>query len=103
LLEVKVAAITDAGCTRTPGKDIYPGASAGRSPLGLGQIEAGLGPETGESAKGGEPVRGARPLPVQRFEADRADDAAQDGDDHDGVVGIAQDRDEVGNEVDGER
>ena len=87
---------------RTLGKDFCPGAPAVRSPLGLGQIEAGLGPETSKPAQGHEPVRAARPMPAQRFEPYFVDHSAQDGDGHNRVVGVAQDRDEVGNEVNGQ-
>ncbi len=62
---------------------------------------SGLTLEASEAAERGEAVRGPRPVCQQWLDPDPADDAAQDGDDHDGVVGVAQDRDEVRDQVEG--
>ena len=59
----------------------------------------GLG-QPGESGQCGESVVGSGPVCANGVEACAADDAAQDGGDDDGVVGVSEHRDEVGDQVD---
>jgi hypothetical protein len=58
--------------------------------------------QAGDAAQGGETVAGSRPLAADRLDAGVAHGPAKDGGDDDGIVGIAQDRDEVGPQVEGE-
>jgi hypothetical protein len=62
---------------------------------------AGGAVRAGAAAHGGEAVVGAGPVAIQRLRTGVPDDRAQGGCDHDGVVGIAEDRDEVRYQVEG--
>jgi hypothetical protein len=96
---VKVAAITDAGGPSDARERHLPQEFR---QCEVRSAEAGLGPEASNSTQGNEAVRAARPLPAKPFEPDPVDHATQDGDGHDRVVGIAQDRDKVGHQVNGQ-
>ena len=56
--------------------------------------------EAGEACHGSEPVVGAWPMGSNRVESGATNDTAQHGGDDDGIVGVAEDRYEVGNKID---
>lgn len=59
--------------------------------------------QAGEPGQCGEAVVGAGPVDADRVEPGTAAEAAQDGGDDDGVVGVPEDVDEVRHQVDGQR
>jgi hypothetical protein len=60
------------------------------------------GGEAGDAAQGGETVAGSWPLAADRLGTRLARGPAKDRGDDDGVIGVAQHRDEVGYQVEGE-
>jgi len=59
--------------------------------------------DPGQACECGEPVVGSGPVAPDQGSAGSADDRAQDEADDDRVVGVAEQRHEVGHEVDGDR